>query len=225
MSITTDTTEEMHFKNDQEYEEEEEEDEFDELLELEWTQKNKKTKQLRRNSVFSKSIDPVEAVSYGNNNNSTCYCFNEDLDSSYDEDDYEFIRNKKFEAQFSKEKTEEQRLKIKQTLSSIVIFKHLYDEELEKLIDSTFEKVCLEQEIIIREGDNGHYFYIIYSGVYEIFIKEKFSEINTNNHQNDDDYHKHGNKYSEYIDSGFFGELSLLYNQVYHIFIFSCFYY
>ena len=66
-----------------------------------------------------------------------------------------------------------------------------------------FERKCNQNEEIIREGENGNYFYVISSGSYEAYIK-------TSSSSNDS---KYGRKVREYNDSGYFGELALLYDQ------------
>lgn len=71
-----------------------------------------------------------------------------------------------------------------------------------------FPRECEKDEIIIHEGDSGYYFYVIFSGVYEIFIKQ----IST--FENSETESIYGKKYGEYKETGFFGELSLLYDQV-----------
>lgn len=161
----------------------------DELLELDW-ELRKKT-QSRRCSVFSKSYDP--------NDNAKAESTDEDEDESY-----EIIKNKPYENTPSV-KTAEQRAQLKTILSSIILFKYLSNEELELIIEEMFERPCEKDEVIIKEGDTGYYFYVIMSGVYEIFIQQKPFELNE---------HANGTKYSEYNGTGFFGELSLLYDQV-----------
>ena len=89
---------------------------------------------------------------------------------------------------------------LRNVLSSIVIFKYLYDEDMERVIDCMFERKCGENETIIKEGDNGNYFYVILNGMYKVFKADKYV--------------------IEYNNTGYFGELALLYNQVRLIFVF-----
>jgi hypothetical protein len=182
-----------------------EEEKFDDFIEFEWNLKNK-NKPSRRCSVFSKTIDPeVDFISQES------MIIKESIDEQHEfidlieENAYEVMKNTKFEGKQTL-KTDDQREQIKKVLYSIVIFKHLYEEEINKIIDSMFERPCTKDEIIIREGDSGYYFYIILNGVYEIFIKGQPFDAN--------DQNKMTTQYKEYIDKGFFGELSLLYDQV-----------
>ena len=162
----------------------------DELFELDWEMR-KKT-QTRRCSVFSKSFDPNSSKS------------SKTEVTDYAENSYEIVKNKPFENMHC-EKSPEQRTQLKTLLSSNVLFKYLNEEELDAIIDEMFERPCQKDEVIIKEGDTGHYFYVIMSGVYQIFIKKKPFELNQT---------PYGTKYSEYNGTGFFGELSLLYDQV-----------
>jgi cAMP-dependent protein kinase regulator len=75
----------------------------------------------------------------------------------------------------------------------------LYDEDMEHVIDCMFERRCDDNETIIKEGDNGNYFYVILNGRFKVFKENKYI--------------------TEYNNTGYFGELALLYNQVCLIFI------
>ena len=57
------------------------------------------------------------------------------------------------------------------------------------------ERHVNNNEIVIQQGDDGDNFYIIESGTYDILIGEP------------------GAKVGQYNDSGFFGELALMYNM------------
>lgn len=109
---------------------------------------------------------------------------------------------------------------LKKVLRSIVLFQQLYEDDLNKIIESMFERRCSKNEVIIRENDNGHYFYLIVAGTFEIYIKKgngSNSTSTSSNNKNDDDEEAKvlqcGRKVGEYKNSGFFGELALLYNQ------------
>ena len=208
-SSTQEPTEES--KVDETFEESAADEISNDILELEWDFKKKK--HLRRCSVFSKSFDP------DSNHVEETYKLGEcdetspkSLDEIEEEnsgigsgDTFEIVKNKQHEHN-PIPKTEEQRVKLRSVLNSIVIFKHLDEDEIEHIIDSMFQRSCIKDETIIRQGDSGYYFYIILDGCYEIFIKDRscqskqLDQVDT--------------KYTEYIDKGFFGELSLLYNQV-----------
>jgi len=149
---------------------------------------------LRRGSVFSKTFDPEDE-----NDLDKLYQVNDQTNES----DYDVIQNRQFDS-LLKDKTFEQREKLFKIISSIVIFKHLYEDDINELIDSMFERRCKKSEEIIREGDNGNYFYVIISGTYDAYIKDI---------KNKDIDDKYGRKVREYKDAGYFGELALLYDQ------------
>ena len=195
--------------DDEEEEEEEEDDDdddddddLDEVKEM--TTRNSYSRQIstaRRVSVFSKTYDPEDDY----NDNSDAESNKNNLstnDEEEEEEEEEIIQNKLYEKQ-SINKTNEQKQKLHKIISSIIIFKNLYQEEINELIDSMFERKCNQNEEIIREGENGNYFYVISSGSYEAYIK-------TSSSSNDS---KYGRKVREYNDSGYFGELALLYDQ------------
>lgn len=101
----------------------------------------------------------------------------------------------------------ENQQKIKATLSSIVLFKQMFETqdviEQSQLIDSMFERVCQRDEIIISQGDEGNYFYVIIHGSFDIYVRSPGA--------NPDSL---GKKVNQLKDKGYFGELALLYNQV-----------
>ncbi len=191
--------------DDDDEEEEEDDDDDDDLDEVkEMATRNSYSRQIstaRRVSVFSKTYDPEDDY----NDNSDAESNKNNLstnDEEEEEEEEEIIQNRLYEKQ-SINKTNEQKQKLHKIISSIIIFKNLYQEEINELIDSMFERKCNQNEEIIREGDNGNYFYVISSGSYEAYIK-------TSSSSNDS---KYGRKVREYNDSGYFGELALLYDQ------------
>ena len=162
----------------------------EDLLEL--NLKFKKNTQSRRCSVFSKSCDPDQES-------------DSQTSSSFDDSNhsYEIIKNRPFEKEHT-HKTPEQLRQLKSQLKSIVIFKYLDNDELELIIDSMFEKTCEKDELIICEGDTGYYFYVVIRGVFQVFLKDS-------NSPDDEGY---GKRHKDYNGTGFFGELSLLYDTV-----------
>lgn len=198
-------------ENKNSFEDNEEDDEDDQIGQMdEFNMKNYKNKKTltRRGSIFSKSFDPETQIEIETNSLSLVKKSSQQKEELEDEDDLERIKNKNFEND-SKYlvKSVEQKVYLKKTLSSIVFFKHLFDDELSTITDSMFERKCTKDEVIICEGNAGNYLYIIYSGSFDVFVK-KCSLENQNN------FNKFGIKVKEYKDRGFFGELALLYNQV-----------
>lgn len=85
-------------------------------------------------------------------------------------------------------------------------------DELEQhqLVESMFERVCQRDEVVISQGDEGNYFYVIIRGAFEVYVKlpgvQSPPPSSSQNHL--------GKKVVEIKDKGYFGELALLYNQV-----------
>jgi cAMP-dependent protein kinase regulator len=145
----------------------------DNLVEDSSIDTEKKDVKYRRNSIFTRTYNPDENED------------DEDCDNESDKLNED-----------SKAKSHEIRKKLEEILRSIVMFKHLCEEDFNQILDNMFEKRCCANEVIIKEGDDGNYFYVIDQGIYEIYKNE--------------DYVK---KIGEYKNSGYFGELALLYNQ------------
>jgi hypothetical protein len=215
------SSKEAHEEEDNDDVEENNSDEdLDELNDLQTSQRLSLGRPcLRRISVFSKTFDPEEdeeeeAKNEENNLNSPGR-------ANSDADDFEIVHNKFHEKLFSI-RNEAQNEKLTHIISSIIIFKHLYEDDIKELVESMFERKCARNEEIIREGDNGNYFYVILSGTYEAFIKN-LPIAKENIEYNE----KYGYKVREYKDAGYFGELALLYDQVscdfYFLFLFYFF--
>ena len=134
---------------------------------------NKKDVKCRRNSIFTRTYNPDED-SDNESDDTVCDKLNED----------------------NKKKSPEIRKKLENILRSIVMFKHLCEDDFNQILDSMFEKRCCANEVVIREGDDGNYFYVIDEGRYEIYKNEGYVK-----------------KIGEYKYNGYFGELALLYNQ------------
>ena len=50
------------------------------------------------------------------------------------------------------------------------------DEQREEIIDVMFPVPCAEGKVVIAQGDVGDNFYIVDSGEYEVFLKQKGDE-------------------------------------------------
>jgi hypothetical protein len=151
----------------------------------------------------------------------------EDDDSEIDDDEsskkkrdsycYETVENQLFENSSKlREKSHEQIQKLKQVLKSIVLFKHLYEDDIDIIVESMFERKTNFDDVIIREGAPGNYFYVILNGHFEVYIKTKKTakngDVNSQNDDSDENIKHHieyGTKISEYINKGYFGKLSI----------------
>lgn len=93
-------------------------------------------------------------------------------------------------------KSDEQRKRLTNVVEPMLLFKSLDPDQFSQVLDAMFEKVVEPSDVVIKEGDDGDYFYIIESGKYDIF-KIIAGE------------NKH---VGQYDNKGSFGELALMYN-------------
>jgi len=93
-------------------------------------------------------------------------------------------------------KSDEQRKRLTAVVDNMLLFKNIDTEQFNQVIDAMFEKVVEPGENIIKEGDDGDYFYIIEKGQYDVY-KEIEGEQK---------------KVFQYDNKGNFGELALMYN-------------
>ncbi|GAA29335.2 cAMP-dependent protein kinase regulator [Clonorchis sinensis] len=89
-------------------------------------------------------------------------------------------------------KTAAQRQRINEAIQSIFIFRSLDETQLNKVVDAMQEVPVQKDQVIIRQGEDGEYFYIIESGSYDVFVE--------------------GEPAGNYNGAGYFGELALMYN-------------
>lgn len=90
-------------------------------------------------------------------------------------------------------KTDEQRSRLIDAVKNILLFRSLDKEQMNQVLDAMFEKRVQPEEYIIRQGNDGDNFYVIESGVYNVFVNDKLIH--------------------SYNSNGSFGELALLYNM------------
>lgn len=95
-------------------------------------------------------------------------------------------------------KSDEQRKQLAEAVKNILLFRSLEQEQVQEVLDAMFERKVQTGDVIIHQGDDGDYFYVIQSGTYNIYV-------NT-----DQENEKFVGKYE---NSGSFGELALMYNQ------------
>ncbi|KAF5405509.1 cAMP-dependent protein kinase type II-alpha regulatory subunit, partial [Paragonimus heterotremus] len=89
-------------------------------------------------------------------------------------------------------KSSEQLQRLRSVVKPIFIFRSLDDAQLAKVLDAMQEKPVYNGQTIIRQGEDGEYFYVIESGTYEIFVNNEPA--------------------GSYNGTGSFGELALMYN-------------
>ncbi|OQR66878.1 cAMP-dependent protein kinase type II regulatory subunit-like [Tropilaelaps mercedesae] len=96
-------------------------------------------------------------------------------------------------------KSDEQRELLALAVKNILLFRSLDASQMQEVLDAMFERKVGPNEIVIQQGDDGDNFYVIQSGVYNIFVKNSGTGENLN--------------VGKYDSQGSFGELALLYNQ------------
>lgn len=93
-------------------------------------------------------------------------------------------------------KTPEQFQRLKKSVENILLFKSCDKEQLKQILDAMDVKKVKSGELIIKQGDEGDYFYVVDSGDYDVFIDKDGTDV----------------KVHTFKDSGMFGELALMYN-------------
>ena len=94
-------------------------------------------------------------------------------------------------------KTEEQRNQIKASVAKNFLFSCLDADQYREVVDAMLEKNVAENEIVIKQGDGGDFFYVIEEGTACVVIQGV----------NDD------KPVCEYVAGNSFGELALMYNM------------
>ncbi|GAB1607788.1 cAMP-dependent protein kinase type II regulatory subunit-like [Argonauta hians] len=94
-------------------------------------------------------------------------------------------------------KTDEQRRRLTEAVCGILIFRSLDSDQMQEVLDAMFEKKVNEGEEVITQGDDGDNFYVIDSGTYDVSVETNGTT----------------RKVHQFIDTGSFGELALLYNM------------
>ncbi|XP_030388221.1 cAMP-dependent protein kinase type II regulatory subunit isoform X2 [Scaptodrosophila lebanonensis] len=90
-------------------------------------------------------------------------------------------------------KTDEQRARLVESVKNVLLFRSLEKEQMNQVLDAMFERRVEPGDFIIRQGDDGDNFYVIESGIFKVYINDKYI--------------------STYNNTGLFGELALLYNM------------
>jgi cAMP-dependent protein kinase regulator len=95
-------------------------------------------------------------------------------------------------------KSDEQRQRLGEAVKNILLFRSLDQVEMSEVLDAMFERKVEEGEIVIRQGDDGDYFYVISDGTFKIVVSNGGGSER---------------EVGEYTGSGSFGELALMYNM------------
>ncbi|XP_052284503.1 cAMP-dependent protein kinase type II regulatory subunit-like isoform X2 [Dreissena polymorpha] len=90
-------------------------------------------------------------------------------------------------------KSDEQRQRLSEAVKPIFLFRSLDPEQMSCILDAMFEQKVTVGQHVIDQGNDGDNFYVIDSGIYEIFVDNKLV--------------------GKYENRGSFGELALMYNM------------
>jgi len=94
-------------------------------------------------------------------------------------------------------KSDLQRKALKESVKEILLFRSLEPDQLNEVLDAMFEYKVKSGDNIIRQGDDGDNFYVVESGLYNIYVTTA-----------------NGNQLvGKCENSGSFGELALMYNM------------
>eukprot|EP01084_Bolivina_argentea_P067443 122818_1 len=91
--------------------------------------------------------------------------------------------------------------RIKQSIENVALIQDLNQDQQTMLIGAMFEKRCQKGDEIISQGDHGDFFYVIESGVYEVWKSDNIKPPYTQK-----------KKIFQYDHSGSCGELALINN-------------
>ncbi|XP_015793240.1 cAMP-dependent protein kinase type II regulatory subunit-like isoform X1 [Tetranychus urticae] len=94
-------------------------------------------------------------------------------------------------------KSDEQRRRLGEAVKGILLFRSLDQVDMSDVLDAMFERKVQAGELVIRQGDDGDYFYVIERGTFRFYCTNDGKRI----------------ELGEYTDSGSFGELALMYNM------------
>lgn len=94
------------------------------------------------------------------------------------------------------EKSDAEKDHIRTILKANIFLKNLDDDQTDVIVDSMFPKEYNDGDVIIKQGDPGEEFYVVDSGVPEVYVNKDGAEV----------------KVLTYGEGDAFGELALMYN-------------
>ncbi|ESK97572.1 camp-dependent protein kinase regulatory subunit [Moniliophthora roreri MCA 2997] len=124
-------------------------------------------------------------------------------------------------------KTEDQLRRIKQSIKNNFIFRDLDEEQETGVLNAMQEKTTAKDEVVIRQGDVGDYFYVVESGLLHCYIRPDplpptwFSNSSATIPPSSSEdkflqpghHPEFGRKVAECRDGNSFGELALMYGH------------
>ena len=97
-------------------------------------------------------------------------------------------------------KTAEQRARLGATLMRVMLFRQLSPAQHAAVVDAMFERRVVPGELIIRQGDEADFFYVVEDGNFDVFVSKPGAPGPG----------KHGKLVMSYVGGGTFGELAML---------------
>ncbi|KAF7261629.1 hypothetical protein EG68_00996 [Paragonimus skrjabini miyazakii] len=94
-------------------------------------------------------------------------------------------------------KTDEQRKLLKEVCKTVVLFRGMDEEELDRMIEVMFARTVQPGDKIIVQGDDADNFYVVEQGTFHAFVKDEEGQ---------------DKQVCVYTNEGYFGELALMYN-------------
>uniref|UniRef100_A0A0A9X102 cAMP-dependent protein kinase type II regulatory subunit n=1 Tax=Lygus hesperus TaxID=30085 RepID=A0A0A9X102_LYGHE len=95
------------------------------------------------------------------------------------------------------EKSEEQTRKLLSLITDKTLFKQLEPDEMETIVNAMFLRDVVANEVVMKQGRGGDFFFVVDSGDYRAYIKTEEGDVKI---------------LTNYEGHGSFGELALMYN-------------
>jgi len=73
-------------------------------------------------------------------------------------------------------KSDDQRRRLQERVKMQLLFRTLDQDQLNEVIDAMFEQTVSADEVVIEQGADGDFFYVVDKGVYHALIKTKEGE-------------------------------------------------
>ena len=107
-------------------------------------------------------------------------------------------------------KTPEQLKRIKAAIRDNFIFRDIEDKQLQAVLGAMEEVHVVSNEVVIRQGDQGDYFYVVEDGFLLCYVATRLQ----GRHSQNSAYHpEFGKKVADYGPGSSFGELALMYGH------------
>lgn len=111
-------------------------------------------------------------------------------------------------------KSQEQLQRIKAAIRDNFIFRDIEDKQLQAVLGAMEEVHVVPNEVVIRQGDQGDYFYVVEDGFLLCYVAAHGQGRQTQSYTNANAHHpEFGKKVADYGPGSSFGELALMYGH------------